>query len=157
LTETVQQRIEYLAQRLPHGYQTPGQLADRYSKGYLTRFESEEEKAQVIRLASEMAAKKAGVIIDKKAIEVKPKDMSFDDIASRSSEKERLANVYVKGVYPDLPEIQKQNPKMPFLEQITTQMRNNGTYNEDKTDQFMNTIESLAGGLQQGGQARKSA
>ncbi|KAL2406871.1 hypothetical protein ABEF93_008731 [Exophiala dermatitidis] len=138
LTESVQQRIEWLAHRIPHGYQTPMQLAERYYKGYLTRFESEEEKKEVLALAAEMARKRADEITEKKNIEAHPKDMAFDDVASRAAERQALAETYVKGKYPE-PEKQK----MPFLDQIVRNLNNNDTYNGLQSEQFMQTIHKL--------------
>ncbi|KAK4938170.1 hypothetical protein LTR10_021329 [Elasticomyces elasticus] len=151
LTETVQQRIEWLAHRIPHGYDTPGQLADRYVKGYLTRFESEEEKTEVIRLAEEMAQKRADEITERKNVDIQPRDMSFDDIASRSEERQGLADTYVKGKYP---EVRKQ--KLPFLNHIAGNLNNNSTYHSADTKQFMETIQRLMSDVQ-GGRAQKDA
>ncbi|EHY59801.1 hypothetical protein HRR83_008340 [Exophiala dermatitidis] len=138
LTESVQQRIEWLAHRIPHGYQTPMQLAERYYKGYLTRFESEEEKKEVLALAAEIARKRADEITEKKNVEAHPKDMTFDDVASRAAERQALAETYVKGKYPE-PEKQK----MPFLDQIVRNLNNNDTYNGLQSEQFMQTVHKL--------------
>ncbi|KAI1613764.1 hypothetical protein EDD36DRAFT_463639 [Exophiala viscosa] len=151
LTETVQQRIEWLAHRIPHGYDTPGQLADRYVKGYLTRFESEEEKKEVIRLAEEMAQKRADEITERKNVDIQPRDMSFDDLASRSEERQGLTDTYVKGNYP---EVKKQ--KLPFLNHIAGNLNNNATYHSADTKQFMETIQKLMADVQ-GGRAQKDA
>ncbi|KAJ9637508.1 hypothetical protein H2204_004657 [Knufia peltigerae] len=138
LTETVQQRIEWLAHRIPHGYQTPGQLAERYVKGYFTRFESEEEKAEVLKLAAEMAQKRADRVTERKNIEAKPHDMSFSDVVSRQTERQGLADTYVRGDYPT---VRKQ--KMPFLDHVVENLNNNGTYQGTQTKQFMKTIRRL--------------
>ncbi|KAL6243174.1 hypothetical protein RBB50_009725 [Rhinocladiella similis] len=138
LTETVQQRIEWLAHRIPHGYQTPGQLAERYVKGYFTRFESEEEKAEVLKLAAEMAQKRADRVTERKNIEAKPHDMSFSDVVSRQAERQGLADTYVRGDYPT---VQKQ--KMPFLDHVVENLNNNGTYQGTQSKQFMKTIRRL--------------
>merc|ERR1711939_1210896 len=151
LTETVQQRIEWLAHRLPHGYQTPQQLAERYVKGYFTRFESEEEKKEVLRLAEEMAQKRADEITERKNVEVKPRDMSFDDVVSRQAERQGLADTYVRGKYA---EVQKQ--KMPFLDHVVENLNNNVTYKGPETDQFMQTVQKLMAAGRPG-QAQKGA
>lgn len=138
LTESVQQRIEFLAHRLPHGYQTPMQLVERYRKGKLTRFESEEEKETVLKLAAEVSKQKADEITEKKGVEVQAKDMAFDDLSTRSDERNTLADAYVKGTYPAL-----EKQKMPFLDQIARNLRNNDTYNVMQSEQFMKAIASI--------------
>ncbi|KEF54337.1 uncharacterized protein A1O9_09503 [Exophiala aquamarina CBS 119918] len=138
LTESVQQRIEFLAHRLPHGYQTPMQLVERYRKGKLTRFESEEEKETVLKLAAEVSKQKADEITEKNGVEVHAKDMAFDDLSTRSDERNTLADAYVKGTYPAL-----EKQKMPFLDQITRNLRNNDTYNPMQSEQFMKAIASM--------------
>lgn len=152
LTESVQQRIEFLAHRLPHGYQTPMQLAERYRKGKLTRFESEEEKETVLKLAAEISQQKADQIMEKKGTEVQAKDMAFDDISTRSGERNALTDAYVRGTYPAL-----EKQKMPFLDQITRNLRNNDTYNAMQSEEFMKAIASMTGsqGQQQGGQQKR--
>lgn len=140
LTESVQQRIEALAHRLPHGYQTPMQLVERYRKGKLTRFESEEEKEIVLKLAAEVQQQKADEIVEKKGTVVKAKDMTFEDLSSRSGERNALADAYVKGTYPAL-----EKQKMPFLDQIARNLRNNYTYNAMQSEEFLKAIAGTTG------------
>lgn len=137
LAESVQQRIEFLAHRLPHDYQTPMQLVERYRKGKLTRFESEEEKETVIKLATELAQHKANDLMDKKGTDVQAKDMSFSDIAGRTNERQGLTEAYVKGVYPVPP---KQ--KMSFMDDIAKALNNNETYNTLQSEEFLKYIEA---------------
>jgi len=150
LTETVQQRIEWLAHRIPHGYQTPGQLADRYFKGHLTRFESEAEKEKVLALAAGLAARRADEITERRNVEVQPWDMSMEDVASRPAERQNLADTYVRGKYPEL-----EKQKMPFLDQIVRNLDNNSTYHSTDTKQFMETVQKFI--APQGGKPQKGA
>lgn len=153
LTESVQQRIEQLAHRLPHGYQTPMQLVERYRKGKFTRFESEEEKETVLKLAMEVSQQKADEIVEKKGTEVSAKDMTFNDLSTRPDERNALADAYVKGAYPPL-----EKQKMHFLDHIARNLRNNYTYNALQSDEFMNAISGMTGSSQaqqqQGGQPK---
>ncbi|KAK5277432.1 hypothetical protein LTR40_010401, partial [Exophiala xenobiotica] len=130
---------------------TPQQLAERYVKGYFTRFESEEEKKEVLRLAEEMAQKHADEITERKNVEVKPRDMSFADVVSRQAERQGLADTYVRGKYA---EVQKQ--KMPFLDHVVENLNNNVTYRGPETDQFMQTVQKLMAAGRPG-QAQKRA
>lgn len=150
LTESVQQRIEWLAHRIPHGYETTGQLAERYYKGYFTRFESEQEKDEVLARAAEMARARADQITERKHVEVEPIDMSFEDVVSRPGERHGLADKFVQGKYPEL-----EKQKMPFLDQIARNLNNNATYKGGETEQFMQAVQKLMG--TQGGQTTKGA
>jgi hypothetical protein len=155
--ESVQQRIEWLAHRLPHGYQTPNQLAMHYTRGYLTRFESAQERDEVLSISRQLAQKWADRDTEKSggSGEVQPENMDFDSIADREGERNGLAETWVKGVYPV---VQKQ--KMPFLDQIVRNLNNNGTVTPGKAEQFMQTVQSVIVSRQQsqgGVQAPKPA
>ncbi|OAL34002.1 hypothetical protein AYO20_06650 [Fonsecaea nubica] len=153
LVESVQQRIEWLAHRIPHGYQTPGQLAEWYTKGYFTRFESEAEKEEVLKLAQEVAKLEADKETEKTNVEVQPKDMAFEDVVARAAERKGLADTYARGVYP---EVKKQ--KMPFLDQIVRNLNNNATFPHGKTEQFMQTVQKvIVSRAQAGGGTQKRA
>ncbi|KIW65545.1 hypothetical protein PV04_07799 [Phialophora macrospora] len=157
LVESVQQRIEWLAHRLPHGYQTPNQLAMHYTRGYLTRFESAQERDEVLSISRQLAQKWADRDTEKSggSGEVQPENMDFDSIADRESERNGLAETWVKGAYPV---VQKQ--KMPFLDQIVRNLNNNGTVTPGKAEQFMQTVQSVIVSRQQsqgGVQAPKPA
>jgi len=138
LTESVQQRIEWLARRLPHGYVTPGQLAERYHKGEFVRFESEEEKQKVLEIAADLAKQRAAKLTERKGQEVPAEDMAFEDVSSRSKDRNILADTYVKGTYPPL-----EKQKMPFLDTIVRNLRNNETYHGAETEKFIETIQGL--------------
>ncbi len=138
LTEGVRQRIEWLAHRIPHGHHTPMQLAEWYSNGHLTLFESDEEKEKVLALASKLVREKADEEFEKTNKVVEPDDMTFDDVVSRKPDRDGLVSRYVQGRYPV---VAKQ--KMPFLDQIVRNLNNNATYPSAKTDVFMDTVQKL--------------
>ena len=138
LTESVQQRIQSLARRLPHGYQTPEQLADRYHKGELTRFESAEEKEKVLKIAGELAEARAGKLTERKGEEIAAEDMSFEGLNSRGNERAGLASALVKGEYEAL-----EKQRMPFLDNVVRSLRNNSTYGTTDAAKFMEKIQSL--------------
>lgn len=154
LIESVQQRIEWLAHRLPHGYQTPNQLAQHFKKGYLTRFESEAERDQVLPIAQTLAQQAADRFAEKHPGEtVETWDMGFDDVVGRAREREGLANTWVRGVYP---EVAKQ--KFAFLEQIVRNLSNNPTVPKGKKEAFIRTVQDvIVNSRPQGAQAQNSA
>lgn len=151
LVESVQQRIEFLSHRLQHDYQTPMQLVERYEKGKFVRFESEEEKETVIKLATELAQQRANEIMDSKGQEVPVQDMTFSNVAQRSEERKGLTEAYVKGKYP-VPVKQK----MSFMDDIAQALHNNSTYNTLQSEEFLKSIEAAVD-AHQGGTRQKRA
>ncbi|KAJ9610581.1 hypothetical protein H2200_005358 [Cladophialophora chaetospira] len=146
LVESVQQRIEWLAHRLPHGYQTPNQLAMHYARGNLTRFESVQERDEVLPIARTLAQRWADRDTEKAggSGEVQPENMEFDSLVDREGERAGLADTWVKGTYPEV-----QDLKVPFLNQIVRNLNNNGSVTSGKTEQFMQTIQSVVASRQQ--------
>ena len=137
LTEGVQQKLEWLAKRIPHGYITHEDLAERLHKGDLVRFESEEEKTKVLRIAADLAKARAEMLTERKGEQIAPEEMEFTDVGS-GEEKQQLVDTMVKGVYPEL-----EAQKLPFLNQVVRNLRNNETYHEAETGKFMDKVLSL--------------
>jgi hypothetical protein len=150
LAESAQQKLEYLAKRIPHGYVSPQELAERFHKGQMVHFESEEERKEVLAIAAELAKSRADMLTERKGEPIAPEDMSFVDVSAE--EKGRLGAKMVKGEYPAL-----QTHKFPFVNQIERNLRNNGTYHEMETSKFMEKIQSLLPANRGGQQAQKSA
>ncbi|KIV95497.1 hypothetical protein PV10_03146 [Exophiala mesophila] len=151
LVESVQQRIEFLSHRLQHDYQTPMQLVERYQKGKFVRFESEEEKETVIKLATELAQQKADEAKATKGEDVPVEDMSFSNVAERADERKGLTEAYVKGKYPE-----PVKQKMPFMDDIAQALINNPTYNTLQAEEFLKSIETAVS-AHRGGARQKSA
>jgi hypothetical protein len=150
LAESAHQKLEYLAKRIPHGYVSPQELAERFHKGQMVHFESEEERKEVLAIAAELAKSRADMLTERKGEPIAPEDMSFVDVSAE--EKGRLGAKMVKGEYPAL-----QTHKFPFVNQIERNLRNNGTYHEMETSKFMEKIQSLLPANRGGQQAQKSA
>jgi hypothetical protein len=150
LAESAQQKLEFLAKRIPHGYVSPQELADRFHKGQMVHFESEEERTEVLSIATELAQSRADMLTERKGEPTAAEDMSFRDVSAE--EKGRLGAKMVKGEYPAL-----QTHKLPFLNQVCRNLRNNGTYHEMETTKFMEKIQSLLPANRGGQQAQKSA
>jgi len=149
LAEGAQQKLEHLAKRIPHGYLTPQELAERFHKGEMVHFESEAERAEVLNIAAELAKSRADMLTERKGEPIAPEDMGFTDVSAE--EKRRLGAKMVKGEYPALP-----THKLPFLNHIAKNLRNNETYHEMETSKFMEKIESLLPANRGGQQTRKS-
>jgi hypothetical protein len=136
LAESAQQKLEFLAKRLPHGWLSPQALAERFHKGQMVHFKSSEERKEVLAIAAELAKSRADMLTERKGEPIAPEDMSFGDVSAE--EKGRLGAKMVKGEYPAL-----QTHKLPFLNQVERNLMNNGTYHEMETSKFMEKIQSL--------------
>jgi hypothetical protein len=136
LVGSVQQKAEVLASRLPHGYISPVQLAEKFQKGELVRFESIEERDKVLAKAAELAKSRSDILTDRKGEAVPVEDMGFLSIGAE--EGKEIASKMGRGLYP---EVEKQ--RIPFLDTVMRGLRNNGTYHNSKQDEFMAKIASL--------------
>lgn len=155
ITESVVQKIEWIARRLPHGYQSPEQIAEHYLKGNLTRFESEEEKQLVLKIASEMSAKR------KEEVQERPfpkhprfrhvQDTSFTSLQGKESEKNFLLNTTVKGDYVDNTE-----QKFPFMQNVARMLGNNETYGSIQSQKLLARLQALIPQGRPAAQAKKA-
>ena len=147
LTESVIQKVTWLAKRLPHGYWTPRQIAERYEEGYMVRFNSEGEKETVLKLAAVMANKRAAKTSEKSGEEVQAGDMQFESLGERADEKGRLTDSMTRGMYP-VPGKQSNQ----VMDGVMRQLDNNATYRSEDAEKFKGRIERLIGMV--GGRAR---
>jgi len=144
MTESVIQKIEWLARRLPHGYQSPEQIAEHYLKGNLTRFESEEEKQLVLKIASDMSAKTKqesdeGTLHKHELPRFQiVEDPAFTSISGKSADKSYLVETGVKGDY-GLAEKQKY----PFLQNAAKVLTNNNTYGPVQMQKLLDRVQAL--------------
>ncbi|KAK5941440.1 hypothetical protein PMZ80_006719 [Knufia obscura] len=144
MTESVIQKIEWLARRLPHGYQGPEQIAEHYLKGNLTRFESEEEKQQVLKIAAEMSAKtklesEEGTLHKHETPRFQiVKDPAFTSMSDKSSDKGYLVQTSVKG---DYGEVEKQ--RYPFMQNAARMLNNNGSYGPAQMQRLLDRVQTL--------------
>jgi len=144
MTESVIQKIEWLARRLPHGYQYPEQIAEHYLKGNLTRFESEEEKQQVLKIAADMSAQTKlesdeGTLHKHETPRFQiVEDPAFTSMADKSSDKGYLVQTGVKG---DYGEVEKQ--RYPFMQNAARMLNNNGSYGPVQMQRVLDRVQSL--------------
>ena len=150
LTESIVQKVTWLAKRLPHGYWTPSQIAERYEGGYMVRFNSDEEKELVLKLAAESANARAAHLSEKSGETVEAEDMQFESLQERGDEKERLADRMARGVYE---EPAKRGNRM--LDSVMRQLDNNETYKSEDAEKFRGRVDRLIGMI--GGRARGGA
>lgn len=143
-TESIIQKIEWLARRLPHGYQSPEQIAEHYLKGNLTRFESDEEKATVLKLASELSAKTKTEAEDGTLHKHEQprfrivEDAAFASLASKSGDKAHLIDTGVKGTYGEA-----QPQKYAFIHNAERILNNNETYGPMQAQKLLARVQAL--------------
>lgn len=144
MTESVVQKIEWLARRLPHGYQSPEQIAEHYLKGNLTRFESEEEKQAVLKLAAEKSAQtkaddEAGVL-NKHRLPTFAivEDSAFTSLSTKDGEKSFLVDTAVKGDYGE-----PSQQKFPFMQSAARVLMNNETYGPVQAKKLLDRVQAL--------------
>jgi len=144
MTESVIQKIEWLARRLPHGYQYPEQIAEHYLKGNLTRFESEEEKQLVLKIAADMSAKTKqesdeGTLHKHETPRFQiVEDPAFTSMTDKSSDKDYLLHSGVKG---DYGELEKQ--RYPFMQNAARTLNNNGSYGPAQMQRVLDRVQAL--------------
>jgi len=144
MSESVVQKIEWLARRLPHGYQYPEQIAEHYLKGNLTRFESEEEKQQVLKIAAAMSAQTKlesdeGTLHKHETPRFQiVEDPAFTSMADKSADKGYLVQTGVKGDYGEVP---KQ--RYPFMQNAARMLNNNGSYGPTQMQRVLDRVQSL--------------
>ena len=136
LVGSVQQKAEVLAARLPYGYISPDQLAERFTKGQLVRFESVEEKEKVLKKAAELANSRAEELTERKGEAIPTEDMGFSSIGAEDGKD--IASKMGRGVYPVA-----EKQRMPFMNTVLRNLMNNGTYHNNKQEEFMAKIASL--------------
>lgn len=155
MTESVIQKVEWLSRRLPHGYQSPEQIAERYLKGNFTRFESEEEKQKVLKLASELSAKTKTETEDGTAHKHESprfpvvEDATFTSLTSKSADKSHLVAASIKGDYG-----KAQQQKYAFMQSVERLVNNNESYGPVQSAKLLARVQALipqarTGGAQQ--------
>lgn len=155
MTESVIQKVQWLARRLPHGYQSPEQIAEHYLKGNLTRFESEEEKKTVLKLAAELSANTKRESDDGTLHKHETprfaivEDPAFTSVASKAGDKGHIMSTSVRGDYG-----QAQQQKYAFMQTAEKVLSNNETYGPVQSQKLLARVQALIpqsrpGGAQQ--------
>lgn len=127
LVNGVEEKLRWMARKLPHGYDTPEELAMRVRQGKLVRFENVEEK----RLAL-------------KAANVRWKN--FEGISHQ--DRVVLGKELIRGVYPGgrgagAGGRGEGKEAAPFVDEVIRILGNNETYQAKQKDQLCATIQSF--------------
>ncbi len=152
----VEEQLRWAARRMPHGYESPHELAERLHRGQeLVHFESEQEKEQTLAIARGLAQRAADRITERKGLDTAPTDSSF--VSIRHSDRVALARDFVRGDYPPIEskgEVETRKPKgegeqparrkpPAFLADVVRMLANNETYHAREKDQLLSTIHGL--------------
>jgi hypothetical protein len=144
LTESVIQKVTWLARRLPHGHWTPSQIAERYEEGHMIRFASEDEKTKVLELAAQLANARADKMTERTQQAVDPKDMSFQSLMDGKHKPETMGvlDAMARGVYQ-----QPGKQERAFMDGIVKKLSMNETYKGIDADKFMGRVRKLIGSV----------
>lgn len=151
LSETVTQKLNWLARRLPHGYKSAQDQAQHYLRGNLTKFESGEEKTKILDLAAKLSAQQAQAETDGTAHKFqKPffpalQDTGFTSLDKKQGEMGALVAPHVKGEYSAM-----EKQRYAFMDQVARLLANNGTYGPVQSQRLMERIGMLIPQQQQG-------
>lgn len=133
-------KLSLMSGRYPNGYIPPHELGKRLYRGESIHFFSEEEKAQAIEEAKNLAQKHADKLSQKKGDLVDPEEIHFNLI--NAEDQKTLVKTLVQGIYPKSEPQHADKPAV--LCNIKTNLRNNETYRTPgKDSQFLTKVESL--------------
>ena len=159
--ESIEEQLRWLAKRTPVGFTPHHELALRLIKGDLVAFESEDEKAAVLELVQKMQSRTAEEETEEKGELIEPKDVGYQSLPSEQAK--QLTDHFIRGTYGEL-----APQRFPLLDQVVRQLRNNETYQDERSQRFLSKIGSLipqqqgqqqqaAGGVSRGQQQPKKA
>ncbi|KAL2216398.1 hypothetical protein M432DRAFT_593110 [Thermoascus aurantiacus ATCC 26904] len=139
-TSSVLEKLSWMSNRFPNGYEPPHELAKRLFEGKRVLFTSEEEKVQVMEEVKKMAQERADKLSQRKGDLVEPEDASFMSISME--ERKALIESLVQGKYPTLEPLPAGKPSV--VGDVLRNLRNNETYRTaGKSSQFLAKLESL--------------
>lgn len=155
MTESVIQKVQWLARRLPHGYQSNEQVAEHYLKGNLTHFKSAQEKTTVLELAARLSAETKrehdeGTLHKHETPRFAiVEDPAFTSISSKEGDKGHIMSTSIKGDYG-----QAQQQKYAFMQNAERLLGNNETYGPAQSQKLLARVQALipqsrTGGAQQ--------
>lgn len=134
--ESIEERLRWLAKRTPVGFTPHHELALRLIKGDLVAFESEDEKVAVFELVKKMQSRAAEEETEEKGEIIEPKDVGYQSLPSEQAK--QLTDHFIRGTYAEL-----TPQRFPLLDQVVRQLRNNETFQDEKSQRFLSKIGSL--------------
>ncbi|KAE8141486.1 hypothetical protein BDV38DRAFT_206871 [Aspergillus pseudotamarii] len=138
-TAEVVEKLSFLSDRFPNGYNPPYDLGMRLFRGQFVQFLNEEEKAQAIAEAKKLSQQRADDYSQRKGDLVEPEDVGF--IPMSLEDRKSLVQSFIQGTYPKL---STEEAASPVLSEVKKNLRNNESYQAaSKSSQFVAKVESL--------------
>lgn len=146
LTESIVQKLRWLAKRLPHGYRSPQQLAQDLLGHKFVHFESEAEKQEVLKVAKELSAEFHQAVTEgtKKHSDMynfhtaSQKKSNFSSIKDHEGDNKLLVGGSVQGIYAQPPE-----QPYPFMQNAARMLFNNGSYRPESSERLLARVQAL--------------
>ncbi|EGE81720.1 hypothetical protein BDDG_04663 [Blastomyces dermatitidis ATCC 18188] len=138
--EALHERLAWMSERYPNGFEPTDLLAQRIHKGKWTYFYNEEEKNEAVELAQKMAAERADKLTDRKGSLVQPEDMSFQPIDE--TQKMQLVSRLVSGEYKSEQAqwVKEHGARHPVMKDVLRNLANNSTWQSSHKTQFLETL-----------------
>jgi hypothetical protein len=152
MVEEVRSKLRWMSRKMQHGYDAPQELALRMHRGEMVHFESEAEREEVLKLARELAEKKAGMLTERRGEVVEPEDSTFQSLGD--GDRRALSEELIKGIYPQVAPPGdngkgKEKHSPAFLGEVVRMLGNNETYHAREQGQLVETIQRLLAPQQQ--------
>ncbi|PGH13115.1 hypothetical protein AJ79_03822 [Helicocarpus griseus UAMH5409] len=138
--EALHERLAWMSERYPNGFEPTDLLAQRVYKGEWTYFYNEEEKKEAIEMAQKMAKEKAEKLTDRKGAVIEPEDMSFQPMDD--AQKKQLISRLISGEYKsEQTEFAKQHSaRHPVMKDVLRYLENNGTWQTSHKTKFLEAL-----------------
>lgn len=138
--EALHERLAWMSERYPNGFEPTDLLAQRIHQGKWTYFYSEEEKNEAVELAQKMAAERADKLTDRKGTLVQPEDMSFQPMDE--TQKKQLVSRLVSGEYKSEQAqwVEEHGVRHPVMKDVLRNLANNSTWQAPHKTQFLEAL-----------------
>ncbi|PGH10072.1 hypothetical protein GX51_00339 [Blastomyces parvus] len=138
--EALHERLAWMSERYPNGFEPTDLLAQRIHQGKWTYFYNEEERKEAVELAQKMAAERADKLTDRKGSLVQPEDMSFQPMDE--TQKKQLVSRLVSGEYkPEQAQwVEEHGARHPIMKDVLRDLANNPTWQSPHKTQFLEAL-----------------
>ncbi|EGC47367.1 conserved hypothetical protein [Histoplasma capsulatum var. duboisii H88] len=138
--EALHERLAWMSERYPNGFEPTDLLAQRIHQGKWTYFYSEEEKNEAVELARKIAAQRADKLTDRKGSLVQPEDMLFEPV--NETQKQQLVSRLVSGEYKSEQArwLEEHETRHPVMKDVLRNLANNSTWQSPHKTQFLEVL-----------------
>ncbi|EEH37222.1 hypothetical protein PAAG_07778 [Paracoccidioides lutzii Pb01] len=138
--EALHERLAWMSERYPNGFEPMDLLAKRIHEGKWTYFYSDEEKNEAVELARKMETERADKLTDRKGTVVEPEDMSFQPM--NETQKKQLVSRLVSGEYKSEKAqwMKMHATRHPVMQDVIRNLTNNSTWQASQKTMFLETL-----------------